>query len=66
MNRHITTGLSVKELENLAKQIDNWAEMMNKASKKIVEDLANYGLEKMQEIYGVEIIEMIEENMDII
>lgn len=52
MNRHITTGLSVKELENLAKQMDNWAEMMDKASKKIVEDLANYGLEKMQEIYA--------------
>lgn len=51
MNKHITTGLSVKELENLAKQMDNWADMMDKASKKIVEDLANYGLEKMQEIY---------------
>lgn len=52
MNKNITTGLSVKELENLAKQMDNWAEKMDKASKKIVEDLANYGLEKMQEIYA--------------
>lgn len=52
MNKNITTGLSVKELENLARQMDNWAEKMDKASKKIVEDLANYGLEKMQEIYA--------------
>lgn len=52
MNRNIVTGLSSKELDNLAKQMDNWAEMMDKASKKIVEDLANYGLEKMQEIYA--------------
>lgn len=52
MNKNITTGLSVKELENLARQMDNWADMMDKASKKIVKDLADYGLEKMQEIYA--------------
>lgn len=52
MNKNITTGLSVKELENLAKQMDNWAEKMDKASKKIVKDLADYGLEQMQQIYA--------------
>lgn len=52
MNKSITTGLSTKELESLASQMDNWAEMMNKASKEIVEDLSNYGLEQMQRIYS--------------
>ena len=52
MNRNIVTGLSSKELENLARQMDNWAEKMDKASKKIVKDLADYGLEQMQQIYA--------------
>lgn len=51
MRRNIVTGLSTKELEGLSRELDNWAEMMKKASVNIVNDLAEYGSEKMQEIY---------------
>lgn len=52
MNRNIVTGLSNKELDALVKNLDNWAEMMKKASVNIVKDLSEYGLGRMQEIYA--------------
>lgn len=52
MNRNIVTGLSNKELDELARNLDKWAEMMKKASINIVKDLSEYGLQRMQEIYA--------------
>lgn len=52
MNRNIVTGLNNKELDNLVKKLDDWADMMDKASKKIVNELSEYGLKKMQKIYN--------------
>ena len=51
MRRNIVTGLSNKELDALVAQMDNWAKLMEKASKNIVNDLAEYGFNKMQDIY---------------
>lgn len=52
MNRNIVTGLSNKELDELARNLDNWADMMKKATVNIVKDLSEYGLQRMQEIYA--------------
>ena len=52
MNKTFSTGLNNKELNQLQKKLENWAEMMDKASKEIVSDIANYGLEEMQKIYN--------------
>lgn len=51
MRRNIVTGLSTKELEQLGSEMNDWAEKIKKASINIVNDLAEYGSEKMQEIY---------------
>ena len=52
MNRNIVTGLSTKELDELVRNLDNWADMMKKASANIVKDLADYGLDRMMQIYS--------------
>lgn len=52
MRRNIVTRLSTKELDQLSKDLDNWADLMKKASKNIVNDLAEYGSGKMQDIYN--------------
>jgi hypothetical protein len=52
MNRNITIGLNSKEIDDLIKKLDNWADMMDKASKNIVKDLSDYSLEQMQKVYN--------------
>ena len=52
MNRNIVTGLSTKELDELVRNLDNWADMMKKAGANIVKDLADYGLDRMMQIYS--------------
>lgn len=51
MTRNIVTGLSNKELDELTRNLDKWADELKKASISIVKDLSEYGLQKMQEIY---------------
>lgn len=52
MNKTYRISLGSKGLKEMEKKLDTWVERMDKASKNIVDDLANYGLKKMIEIYN--------------
>lgn len=53
MNKnYYINDLGPKELEKMKSQIDNWSKMMDEIAENIVKDLAEYGLEKMEEIYN--------------
>ena len=52
MSKTINIGLSTEELNNLQKEVDNWAKMLDNASKNIVKDLSELALNNMQKIYG--------------
>lgn len=52
MSRTIKINLSTDELNNLQKQVENWATMLDKATKNIVKDLSELALNNMQKIYN--------------
>lgn len=52
MKKRYTIGLSTKDLQKFKDKIDEWDNLMQKASEKIVKDIAEYGLEEMKNNYA--------------
>ena len=52
MNKNFYTELSSKDLKDFENKLDRWSELMDKASKDIVNDLSEFGLKEMQRIYN--------------
>lgn len=52
MNRNYTINLGTKDLEKLEKKLNGWISSLEKANEKIIDDLANMGLDEMKKIYS--------------
>lgn len=52
MQKNFRTSLSEEDLEKWMKQLKNWDKLMDIAARAIVDDLANFGLKKMKNIYN--------------
>jgi len=51
MNRSYSVELSTKELDDIQKTLDRWANSLDKVAENIADDLANIALDEMLKIY---------------
>lgn len=52
MQKTFRTNLTIEDLDKMKKQLKNWDALMDVAAKNIVDDLANFGMKKMKNIYN--------------